>query len=251
MPRIRTIKPEFWDDEKLATIPRDARLTFIGMWNHSDDYGVVKGHSSWLKNKIFPYDDIKLSIFEGWLKTLVGIHSVFPFSENGEKYYYIKNFQTHQFINRPSKTRNPEPPTNINDSSLINHGVLHDDSSQEGEGEGEGEKEGESPPEDAALHKKDFLSSIKSNPAYTHIDIDTELSKMDAWLSLPKNKNRKKTPQFVLRWLNKIEKPLSTGGFTNGAGGIPPTDGMERKLWELKRIREREEKHPESSKELH
>lgn len=56
MARSRMIKPEFWDDEKLASISRDARLTFIGLWNHSDDFAVVKGHASWLKNKIFSYN---------------------------------------------------------------------------------------------------------------------------------------------------------------------------------------------------
>jgi len=59
MARIRTIKPEFWDDEKLSLVSRDARLTFIGMWTFSDDYGVVKGASVWLKSKIFPYDNIQ------------------------------------------------------------------------------------------------------------------------------------------------------------------------------------------------
>jgi predicted nucleic acid-binding protein len=46
------IKPEFWDDEKLATVSRDARLLFVGLWSNSDDYGVVKGHPAWLKNRI-------------------------------------------------------------------------------------------------------------------------------------------------------------------------------------------------------
>ena len=57
---------------------------------------------------------------------------------------------------------------------------------------------------------KDFLTKIKENPAYSHINIDNELAKMDAWLSQPKNRNRKKTTRFVLNWLNRIEVPLIT-----------------------------------------
>ncbi len=68
MARTRSIKPEFWNDEKLATIPRDARLTFVGTWTAADDYGVVKGHPLWLKNQIFPYDNISDKIFNGWLR---------------------------------------------------------------------------------------------------------------------------------------------------------------------------------------
>lgn len=55
-----------------------------------------------------------------------------------------------------------------------------------------------------------FLESLKTNPAYSHIDIAMELNKMDAWLALPANRHRKKTSRFVLGWLNRIEVPLKT-----------------------------------------
>lgn len=58
------------------------------------------------------------------------------------------------------------------------------------------------------ISPSDFLEKLKTNPAYSHINIDMELSKMDAWLSVPKNKGRQKTPRFILNWLNKIEGPL-------------------------------------------
>ena len=53
----------------------------------------------------------------------------------------------------------------------------------------------------------DFLTSLKTNPAYAHINIDTELGKMDAWLLA--HPGRQKTKKFIVNWLNKIEKPLS------------------------------------------
>jgi hypothetical protein len=55
---------------------------------------------------------------------------------------------------------------------------------------------------------KDIIDSIRINPAYKHINIDNELLKMDAWIRL--HPGRKKTPRFVLNWLNKIEAPLPT-----------------------------------------
>jgi len=215
MPRTRSVKPEFWDDEKLATISRDARLTFIGLWTNSDDYGVVKGHPAYLKNKIFPYDDIKPKEFESWLKDLETVKVISPFSHNGEKYYHIRHFLNHQSINHPSKRIYPEPPPIINDR-------LPDDSGRtlgalpfETETETETETEVEvSPGRVSTSNNGDFLSKIKTNPAYSHVDIDTELSKMDAWLMLAKNRGRKKTPRFILNWLNKIEKPLE--GLTGG-----------------------------------
>lgn len=53
-----------------------------------------------------------------------------------------------------------------------------------------------------------FFESLKTNQAYKHIDLPTELCKMDAWLSA--HAGRKKTKRFVLNWLNKIEVPLPT-----------------------------------------
>lgn len=60
--------------------------------------------------------------------------------------------------------------------------------------------------------ERDFISTLKTNSAYSHIDLDREVHKMEAWLSLPTNKGRKFTPRFVLNWLNKIERPLTVNG---------------------------------------
>jgi hypothetical protein len=113
MARIRTIKPEFFGDEKLASISRNARLTFIGVLIMSDDYGVVKGHSSWLKNNIYPYDDIKLSEFESWLSEIAAVNAIIPFLHSGEQFYFIRNFSVHQKVDNPSKWRNPVVPEDI------------------------------------------------------------------------------------------------------------------------------------------
>lgn len=110
MPRIRTIKPEFWDDEKIALLGRDARLVYIAMWNFSDDYGVVKGASIWLKSKIFPYDTIQTKQFDGWLLELQSHGFIVLFQVKSENYYHLPNFCRHQVINKPSQTRNPQYP---------------------------------------------------------------------------------------------------------------------------------------------
>ena len=108
MARIRTVKPEFFDDEKLATISLQARLVFIGLLVHSDDYGVVKGHPLWLKNQILPYDDISLPDFTDLLQELVTINCIVAFCHSGEQYYHIRKFSEHQKVEKPSKWRNPE-----------------------------------------------------------------------------------------------------------------------------------------------
>lgn len=114
MARSRILKPEFWSDEKLALVPREARLTFAGLWTSSDDYGVTKGHPAWLKAQIFPYDvDLTLGEFQKWLADLERIGVIEPFSADGESFFYIRNFADHQKVDRPSKMRNPPCPRHI------------------------------------------------------------------------------------------------------------------------------------------
>ena len=57
---------------------------------------------------------------------------------------------------------------------------------------------------------EDFIQSLKTNTAYSHINIDQELGKMDAWLLA--RPGRKKTRRFIVAWLNRIEKPLPING---------------------------------------
>jgi len=66
-------------------------------------------------------------------------------------------------------------------------------------------QEEKSAPLRASVVDEEFWSEIGANPAYSHINLTVENGKMDAWLALPKNMHRKKTRQFVLNWLNKIE----------------------------------------------
>lgn len=114
MARSRILKPEFWSDEKLALVSREARLTFAGLWTCSDDYGVTKGHPAWLKAQIFPYDvELPLEEFGRWLADLERIGVIDPFTADGESFFYIRNFSDHQKVDRPSKMRNPPCPRDI------------------------------------------------------------------------------------------------------------------------------------------
>lgn len=102
MARIRSIKPKFWDDEKLAKISRDARLLFIGMWNYSDDLGVILSNQIWLKSKIFPYDDISPEQLQNWLQELLSISRIATGTFRDCSYFRIVNFTKHQYINKPN-----------------------------------------------------------------------------------------------------------------------------------------------------
>lgn len=102
MARNRVIKPKFWDDAKIGRLTRDARLLYIGLWNFSDDIGVVIGNSIWLKSKIFPYDQIQIQQFEKWMNELVINGFICLLSYKGERFIYLPNFTRHQVTNKPN-----------------------------------------------------------------------------------------------------------------------------------------------------
>lgn len=102
MARNRMIKPKFWDDTKIGRLTRDARLLYIGLWNFSDDVGVVIGDSIWLKSKVFPYDQIQIQQFEKWMNELVINGFICLLSYKGERFIYLPNFTRHQVINKPN-----------------------------------------------------------------------------------------------------------------------------------------------------
>ncbi len=82
-----------------------------------------------------------------------------------------------------------------------------------GKGSREPEREPRREPERSIGHvvlsDDQFLDSLKSSPAYHGIDIDRELARMDAWLLTPKARGRKKTRQFIVNWLNRIDRPMN------------------------------------------
>lgn len=106
MARIRSIKPEFWHDERLASVSRDARLLFIGMWNLADDFGVLRANPRLLKGQVFPYDEIDVSPLLGELERAARIVRYRP---DGEDLVLVRNFTKHQKLDRRTKHR-PELP---------------------------------------------------------------------------------------------------------------------------------------------
>jgi hypothetical protein len=105
MPRNRQIKADFWSDEKIGRLSIPARLMFIGLWNFADDSGVCRGNPMYIKNQIFPYDNMTVKTAQGLLNEC-SLHGLIKLMEcSNEQYLEILNFTKHQLINRPSKFR--------------------------------------------------------------------------------------------------------------------------------------------------
>jgi hypothetical protein len=105
MARIRTIKPEFWTDDKIINLPYVARLLFIGLWNFADDFGGLEDKPDQLKLLVLPNEDridihqlIDLLIAAELLERYVDL-------EKDKTFLVIRNWSIHQKVDHPTKSR--------------------------------------------------------------------------------------------------------------------------------------------------
>lgn len=104
MARIRTIKPDFWTDEKLVECSTNARLFFIGLLNFSDDYGNLQRSAKKLKLQIFPADSFDC---EPLIQELMQQGLLVEYRNQENTYLHIKGFDKHQKVDRPSRSNIP------------------------------------------------------------------------------------------------------------------------------------------------
>ena len=185
MARIRTIKPEFWTDEKLTECSLSARLLFIGTWNFSDDSGNLDRSAKQIKARVFPLDNINC---EPLLLELLAQGLLIEYSVNDKLYLHISGFDKHQLINRPSKPTCPP---------LDTHATLTECSSRKG-------REGKVQDKPLSEYSDEFLIFWKEYPNKT--------GKGDAWKSWKKEKPSFSEIMMALSWQNKSDKWLAEGG---------------------------------------
>lgn len=120
--RIRTIKPEFWQDEDLSGVSDKARLLAIGLLNLSDDEGYFKSHPRLIQSAIFPFcPRIKINTLLEELRS-IGYIALCTGTDSKE-YGLIVKFVIHQRVNRPTESHIKDL-CNFMESSVSPHGVL-------------------------------------------------------------------------------------------------------------------------------
>jgi len=160
--RIRTIKPEFWQSETLATVSECTLLLAIGLLNHADDEGYFKANERLILASIFPLREPSLSI-HCMISELSHIHYITIFDGgDGLRYGQVVNFSNHQRVNRatPSKIRGI---IELTESSVNAHCQLT--VGREGKGREQGTGKGE-----------EALSQEKESGNENHFATKNELS---------------------------------------------------------------------------
>jgi hypothetical protein len=128
VPRIRSIKPEIWEDEKLGRCSVLARLNFKGLISLADDAGRGPGTAAWLRGRLHAYaEDVTSDEMRTSLEELKQAGLAVFYEVKGQTYYYLPGFLKHQKINRPSPPRFPPPPAGLTESSRsIPRGLTED-----------------------------------------------------------------------------------------------------------------------------
>lgn len=90
---------EFWLDEKIGSLPPEARLLYIGTWSLADDNGVLRGNPAYIRSQLFAYDEeVTAADVRRWIELLTAERMLVPFNHRGEHYLLVRRFRDHQKI---------------------------------------------------------------------------------------------------------------------------------------------------------
>lgn len=90
---------EFWLDEKIGSLPPEARLLYIGTWSIADDNGVLRGNPAYIRSQLFAYDEeVTAADVRRWIELLTAERMLVPFTHRGERYLLVRRFRDHQKI---------------------------------------------------------------------------------------------------------------------------------------------------------
>jgi len=137
VPRIRTIKPEFWDSPGTARASLRARLFFIALWGWADDWGVGTANPKHLIGYAFPNDDdVTVADFPRLRTEVATCYGVQWYEVDDRPYFAIPSWDDHQKNERRANRRNPTPDQGI-PSGAETHGSSAPESGDSGIGTGE------------------------------------------------------------------------------------------------------------------
>jgi len=107
--RIRTVKPEWLQDERLALASAEARVLSIALILLADDYGNGRANSVVLGATVFPGEDSPRTTFVAAAEELIKIRFVRFYEVDGQRYFSIRNWSKHQRVDHPSDPKVPAP----------------------------------------------------------------------------------------------------------------------------------------------
>lgn len=135
MSRIRSIKPDWLDDELIATASSDARVLSVSLILLADDYGNGRASMVLLPGRVFPGKPPE--ILAKALEELARIRFVTLYEIDGQRYFSIRNWSKHQKVDKPGKPHVPGVPEKVIETLANLPEALAPDQDQDQDGKGE------------------------------------------------------------------------------------------------------------------
>lgn len=108
--RIRSIKPEFFADEQINSLPIPGRYLALGLITRSDDRGRQRRQDAAIAAHVFPEGDVTIKQVTKLLELIIATKIALAYVVNGHTYLWLPNFWKHQVINRPTESDLPPHP---------------------------------------------------------------------------------------------------------------------------------------------
>lgn len=111
--RIRTLKPEWLENERLAAAGSDARVLSIALVLLADDHGNGRASIGYLAGQVWHAESSRdpREVAEKALEALARIGYVALHCVEGQAYYSLPGWRRHQRVDKPGKPRVPGPDT--------------------------------------------------------------------------------------------------------------------------------------------
>jgi hypothetical protein len=122
--RIRTVKPEWLEDELLAAASDEARVLSVGLILMADDYGNGRASTPEIAMCVWRYEMCRegganaretLAKVSRAIRELLAIRFIGTWSASGQTYFSIRKWADHQKVDKKGKPRVPSPPDNLFD----------------------------------------------------------------------------------------------------------------------------------------
>ena len=218
MPRIRTIKPDFFNNEDIGRLPPEARLLFIGLWTLADREGRLQDRPIRIKAQLFPYDNWPVASL---LENLEEAELIWRYTADGKRCIQIINFAKHQNPH-PKETRYGLPPApqsqgrevsgnstegrETQQASHVDYGLMDCGDMDYG-----ATTVAASPTKSATASQRNvcsetLLTELQAKPAYSALDVRHVYAKMAVWCEA---KGKQPTRMRLLNWLNREDRPIT------------------------------------------
>jgi hypothetical protein len=161
--RIRTIKPEFWQNETIATLPEFTRLLAIALLNYADDHGYFMANHKLIAGNLFPFEEDSKKIPRSIQELSCVDYLELGIDSKGRQVARVVNFDKHQRVDKPKPSIIKEDFI-IQEASKNRPRRIQDASKEEGKGIGKEMEQGREGEQGAAL------APIVSNQSDWHRD---------------------------------------------------------------------------------